>query len=239
MSLQVLKSPEYTTNVPSTKQTIKFRPFLVQEENLLFMALQGGDQKEMTNAVSNIIKACVLTEDFNVDKLAMFDVEYLFLQLRGKSVGENVDLRLKHPKGSECKNIVDVSVNLDQINVTFPEEYSDKIQLTDEVGIKLQFPGVKHIMEMGDIDVNNQNFDQLLDFVCSCVLCIYDNDNVYDTFTRDEIKSFLESLSQKQFEKVQQFFSNAPKLQHKIEWTCNKCGEKETIHMEGLASFFT
>lgn len=239
MSLPILNTPEYTTTVPSTKQTIKFRPFLVKEEKLLFMALQGGDQKEMTNAVSKIISACVQTEDFNIDKLAMFDVEYLFLQLRGKSVGESVDLTLRHGKDNDCKNVVNVSINLDQINVEFPEDYSDKIQLTDEVGMKMQFPGVKHISEMGNIDANSQDFDDLLKFISSCVVCIYDNDNVYDSFTNDEIKNFLESLDQHQFAKVQKYFTNIPKLQHDIEWTCDKCGKTETIHLEGLASFFT
>ena len=236
MSLPILNTPEYTAVVPSTKQQVKFRPFLVKEEKILFMALQGQDQKEMTNAVRNIIETCVITDGFNVDKLAMFDIEYLFLQLRGKSVGENVDLRLKHRDQSECKNIIDVSVNLDNIHVEFPEDYSDKIMLTNDVGIQLQFPGVSHV---GNFNVNTQDFDQLLDFISSCVICIYDNDNVYDTFSNAEIKQFLESLNQQQFQKIQKFFTEAPKLTHDIEWTCDKCGKEETIHLEGLASFFT
>jgi len=235
MSLPILNTPEYSAVVPSTKQNIMFRPFLVKEEKLLFMAMQGGDQKEMTKAVRNIIDACVLTDGFDVDKIAMFDVEYLFLQLRGKSVGENVDLRLKHREG-DCKNVMDVSVNLDQINVSFPDDYSDKIELTDTVGIQMQFPGVTHV---GNVDINTQDFDKLLDFISSCVVCIYDEENVYDSFSSQEIKSFLESLNQQQFAKVQQFFTNAPKLQHDIEWTCPKCEKTETVHLEGLASFFT
>jgi hypothetical protein len=235
MSLPVLNAPQYSATVPSTQQQIMFRPFLVKEEKLLFMALQGGDSIEMTNAVRNILEACITTEGFDVDKLAMFDIEYLFLQLRGKSVGENVDLKLKHSSG-DCKNMIEASVSLDQIQVSFPDGYTDKIQLTNDVGIQFQYPGVKH---MSSVQLDDQDFDKLIDFVSSCVVCIYDNDNVYDTFSKSEIKDFLEQLNQQQFVKIQNFFTNSPKLEHDIEWKCDRCGETEIIHLEGLASFFT
>jgi len=235
MALPILSTPEYSATIPSTGQSIMFRPFLVKEEKILFMALQGKDEKEIAKAVSNILAACILTEDVDVTKLAIFDVEYLFLQLRGKSVGENVDLKLKHRSG-DCKHVEEVSVLLDQIKVKFPEGYTNKFQLTPDVGMQMQFPGIDHL---GKMNYNNQTFDELIGFIADCVNCIYDHDNVYEEFTKEEIVAFLESLSQSQFTNIQQFFTDPPKLEHDIEWTCPECGVTEMIHLEGLASFFT
>ena len=237
MALPLLNTPEFETTIPSSKQRIKFRPFLVKEEKILFMALQGGDTKEMTNAVQNIIGACVLSEDFDVSTLAMYDIEYLFLRLRGKSVGESIDLKLRHTAAdSECKHATEVSIDIDSINVQFPEDYNDKIQLTDTVGIKMKHPGIKHssMLESEEMD-----FNTVLKLICDCVECIYDDDNVYDTFTQDEIVQFIEGLSQQQFAKIQKFFTDIPKLSHKIEWKCPKCGEEDSVTVEGLSSFFT
>lgn len=236
MALPLLNAPEFETTVPSTKQPIKFRPFLVKEEKVLFMALQGNNPKEMTNAVKNILSTCILTDGFDVTKLALFDVEYLFLKLRGKSVGESVELKLRHSKG-ECKHVSDVEVNLDDIEVSFPDNYQDKIQLTEEVGIQLKQPGVNQADSLQSIE--DSNYDSILSLIADCVVCIYDHNNVYDTFTKQEIIDFLENLSQQQFAKVQDFFSNSPKLSHDISWQCKECGETETITVEGLANFFT
>jgi hypothetical protein len=236
MALPLLNTPEFETIIPSSKQRIKFRPFLVKEEKILFMALQGGDTREMTNAVQNIIGTCVLSEDFEVANLAMYDIEYLFLKLRGKSVGETIDLRVKHTNDdSECKHVSDVSINIDDINVEFPEDYNNKIQLTESVGIKLKHPGIKHSALLQD---SGLDFNTVLQLIGECVDCIYDNDNVYDTYTSDEIIQFIEGLNQQQFAKVQKFFSDMPKLTHTITWTCPKCGEEDSIVVEGLNSFF-
>ena len=235
MALPLLNTPEFETIIPSSKQRIKFRPFLVKEEKILFMALQGGDTREMTNAVQNIIGTCVLSEDFEVSNLAMYDIEYLFLKLRGKSVGETIDLRVRHTN-SECTHISDESIDIDAINVEFPEDYNDKIQLTESVGIKLKHPGIKHSALLQD---NSLDFNTVLQLIGECVDCIYDNDNVYDTYTSDEIIQFIEGLNQQQFAKVQKFFSDMPKLSHTIKWTCSKCGEEDSIVVEGLNSFFT
>ena len=236
MALPLLNTPEFETTIPSSSQRIKFRPFLVKEEKILFMALQGGDTKEMTNAVQNIIGACVLSEDFDVSTLAMYDIEYLFLRLRGKSVGESIDLKLRHTAAeSECKHATEVSIDIDSINVQFPEDYNDKIQLTDTVGIKMRHPGIKHsTLVEGELD-----FDSVLKLISDCVVCIYDDESVYDSFTKDEIKQFIEGLNQQQFGKLQKFFTDMPKLSHKISWKCPKCGEEDGVTVEGLNSFFT
>ena len=236
MALPLLNAPEFFTNVPSTKQEIKFRPFLVKEEKILFMALQGNSPQEMNRAVESILTACVLTENFNVKDLALYDIEYLFLKLRGKSVGEVVELRVKH-NNSECPHATDVSINLDDINVSFPDDYTDKIELTDEIGIQLRHPGVNQSKAL--TDNTEMDFESLLSLIADCVVCIYDSNNVFDTFTKKEVVEFLENLSQRQFEKIQSFFTNIPKLSHKIEWKCPKCEEHDSVTVEGLASFFT
>ena len=167
----------------------------------------------------------------------MYDIEYLFLKLRGKSVGEQIDLRVRHTNpDSECNHVTEVSINIDDIAVQFPEEYTDKIQLTSEVGIQMKHPGIKHsaIFEGDELD-----FDSVLKLISDCVVCIYDHDNVYDSFTNDEIVQFIQGLNQQQFGKVQKFFTDMPKLSHTISWECPKCGEKDSVTVEGLSSFFT
>ena len=236
MALPLLNTPEFETTIPSTNQRIKFRPFLVKEEKVLFMALQGGDTREMTNAVQNIIGACVLSDNFDATKLSMYDVEYLFLKLRGKSVGEQIDLRVRHfDNEEECKHKTEVSIDIDDIQIKFPDDYTDKIQLTDTVGIQMRHPGIQHsTMTESDMD-----FESVLKLISECVVCIYDHDNVYDSFTNDEIKQFIEGLNQQQFSKLQKFFTDVPKLSHDIEWKCAKCGKHDSVTVEGLNSFFT
>lgn len=235
MALPLLNTPEFETTIPSSKRAIKFRPFLVKEEKILFMALQGGDAREMTNAVQNIIGACVLTPEFDTAKLSMYDIEYLFLKLRGKSVGESIDLKVRHTD-SECEHVTEVSINIDEVDVQFPEDYTDKIQLTDQVGIQMKHPGIKH---SAIFDGQDLEFESVLKLICDCVVCIYDHENVYDTFTSEEIVQFIEGLNQQQFAKVQKFFTDMPKLSHTIEWTCSACGERDSVKVEGLSSFFT
>ena len=235
MALPLLNTPEFETIIPSSNQRIKFRPFLVKEEKVLFMALQGGDTRGMTNAVQNIIGACVLSDNFDASKLAMYDIEYLFLKLRGKSVGEQIDLKVRHVD-SECKHATEVHINIDEVNVEFPETYNDKIQLTDQVGIQMRPPGIRQTSGASESDMS---FDSVIDLICDCVVCIYDHDNVYDSFTKDEIVQFIEGLNQQQFAKIQQFFTEIPKLKHKIEWKCPKCGQDDQVTVEGLNNFFT
>ena len=231
MALPSLSSPEFITEIPSTKAKIKFRPFLVREEKILYMALEGGDATEIQNATVKVLNDCILTPDVDVSNLATFDVEHLFLQLRGKSVGENIDIVLRH-QDSDCKETVNVSINLDDIKVT--GEISDgKIMLTDDIGIKMKYPRAGDITKLQTSEINIFNsIAYLVDF-------IYDKDNVYNDYSIEEIAEWLEQLNQKQFQLITDFMNNMPKLSHTVEWTCNVCGEKETIVLEGLQSFFT
>lgn len=231
MALPALSSPEFITEIPSTKAKIKFRPFLVREEKILYMALEGGDSTEIQNATVKVLNDCILTPDVDVSNLATFDVEHLFLQLRGKSVGENIDIVLRH-QDSDCKETVNVSINLDDIKVI--GEISDgKIMLTDDIGIKMKYPRAGDITKLQTSEINIFNsIAYLVDF-------IYDKENVYNDYSIEEIAEWLEQLNQKQFQLITDFMNNMPKLSHTVEWTCNVCGEKETIVLEGLQSFFT
>ena len=232
MALTALSSPEFITEIPSTKQKIKFRPFLVREEKILYMALEGQDAVEIQNATIKVLNDCILTPNVNVGDLPTFDVEYLFLQLRGKSVGETVEVILRH-KESQCKESVTLSINLDDIKVQ--GEISDgKIMLTDTIGIAMKYP------RAGDLNkLQVQEGVNIFHSIAHMVDFIYDKENVYNDYSVDEIAEWLEQLNQKQFSLITDFMNNMPKLSHTVEWTCNACGEKETILLEGLQSFFT
>jgi len=231
MALPSLTAPEFFTKIPSTGKEIKYRPFLVKEEKILLMALEGNDQTEITNAIITILGNC-LEEGIDIDKLATFDVEYLFLRLRGKSVGEVIELRMSHAD-SECKHRTEVEVNIDDINVT-EERPENKIQLTDEIGIKLRYAGVNDLKTM-----NPDSSEDLFALIVDCIEFIYDSENVYSEFTKKELADWLEQLSSEQFKKITNFFETAPKLSHKIEWKCSACGEEDSLTLEGLTSFFT
>ena len=230
MGLPSIATPQFSTKIPSTGQEIEYRPFLVKEEKILLMALEGGDQKEIARATQNIIESCVIT-DIDVNKLATFDVEHLFLKLRGKSVGELVELKIGHSDG-ECEHKTEVQINLDDIEVT--GDISDgKIMLDDDIGVKMRYPGIADVSQLDE-----QNIEAMFDVINNCIEYVYDKDNVYNDFSKKEIKDWTETLSQKQFEKITEFFQNIPKLSYKVEWTCSKCGEKDSITLEGLQSFF-
>jgi hypothetical protein len=237
MALPILSSPEFEATIPSTKQPIFFRPFLVKEEKVLFMALQGGDPKEIHNAVKNILGACIKTEGVEVEKLAMFDIEFLFLKLRGKSVGENIELNMNHRKNPDCNHTQSVMVNLDEINVIFPDDHTDTIMVTQDVGIKFKYPSLATVDTMQAFD--GQSMDSIIQVIAESVHSIFDGESVHDQFTRAEVINFLESLNQTQFGKVTGFFSALPKLSHNVEWKCTECGVEESILIEGLDSFFT
>jgi len=233
MALPILNTPEFETTIPSTNQKINFRPFLVKEEKILFMALQGNDPSEMSTAVQRVLESCITTPGIDVGLFATFDIEYLFLKLRAKSVGEVIDLKLRHNTG-DCTYIHQHSLNIDDINVVIPDDLDNKIQITDHVGIVLKFPSIEIASKLPQ----DNNMDSLIDLIAGCVDVVYDSDKVYEDFSREEIKTFLESLNGPQFTKIRDFFKRVPKLSHDIEWTCPKCGETEKIHLEGLASFF-
>lgn len=232
MALPALASPEFMTEIPSTKQQIKFRPFLVREEKILYMALEGQDTKEIENAIVTILSNCIL-DTVDINKLTLFDIEYLFLQLRGKSVGEKVELMLSHSdENNECQHKTKLEVDLDSIKIQ--GEVSDgKLMLDDKIGVKVRYPYIN------DASLVGKNESDVFSTMSIFVEYVFDKDNVYNDFSKEEMNEWLESLSQTQFRKLIEFFENVPKLAHDVEWTCPECKQKDSIKLEGLQSFFT
>ena len=234
--LPMVQAPSFITKLPSTGVEIKYRPFLVKEEKVLLMALEGQDQKEIMNAVFNIVSECIIT-NINANEISTFDLEYLFLRLRGKSVGEIIELTVGHQGNTDCDGKSKVSINIDDIEVQGNIE-DGKIMIDDDVGVKMRYPNITD-MEKIQTAVQKDSISSTFEVISMCTQYIFDRDNVYNDYTDKELESWYENLSQQQFEKISNFFSNVPKLAHDIYWTCPKCGESETIHLEGMESFFT
>lgn len=238
MSLPVIATPQYDLTLPSTGKKYKFRPFLVKEEKILLMALEGEDHTEIINAVKQIIKACVSKID--VEQISTFDLEYIFLKLREKSISDVIELNVRHidginSKGEECANTQEIKVNLSDIEVITEKNHSKKIQLTDTIGIMMKYPTITMIEDMGSFD--NENAFRLIE---KCIDFIFDEENNYSLsdYSKEEIKAFIDSLSHQQFAKIEEFFDTMPRVEHTIKWKCNKCGSEETLVLSGLSDFF-
>jgi hypothetical protein len=231
MALPSISTPEFKTTIPSTGQNITYRPFLVKEEKILLMAMEGNDQKEIEHAIKKILTNCILDE-VDVNSLAMFDMEYLFLQLRGKSVGEIIDLSVSH-LDSECKHRTDIKVNIDEIQIQNLDQ-EKKIMLTDDVGVMMKHPTMQEAMS-----INGENTEAVFEILSKSVDYVFDMENVYNEFTKEEIVEWINGLNQSQFQKILAFFEKMPKLSYDVSWECKECGEKDTITLEGIQSFFT
>lgn len=236
MALPLITAPEFFTNVPSTGQEICYRPFLVKEEKVLYIAMEGGDEKEILNAVIKILESCISTPGVDVKKFAPFDLEYLFLMVRSKSVGETINLHLKHSdETSLCEHVHKEVINIDSIQLDRSKEISNKVMITDNVGVVFRYPS---LLDMTKIKKNNTELEQVFDMISNCTVSVFDEKEVYDSFTKQELIDFIGNLSKDQFEKVMSFFTGAPSLRHVVEWTCPKCGVSEKVVLEGLQSFF-
>lgn len=234
MSLPQIVSPEFSAEIPSTKQKIKFRPFLVREEKILLMASESNDPIDMQNAVESILSNCII-DNVDVSKLATFDIEYLFLKLRGKSVGEEIELLLKHTKKTDCDHVTNFKINVDNIKVV-GKIGDGKIMLDDKFGVKLKYPSFKEVSKLSE---DNSNSEIIFKTVALLIEYVYDKEMVYNEFSEKEMSDWIMTLNQSQFSKITKWLEDMPKLSQKIEWTCSKCGEKDTIVLEGLQSFFT
>jgi len=235
MALPQINTPTYELVVPSTDEKIKYRPFLVKEEKILMIAMEAEEQTGIINAVKDIVKACTF-EKFNVSSAPMFDVEYVFLNIRAKSVGEVSALKLKCP--DDKKTVVDVQVDLTKVEVEMDKEHSNKIELTDEMGIIMTYPTVESFGEF-DAGVTATN---MIDLISSCILQIYDKkgEEVFEAkdSTRKELVEFIEQLNTKQFADVQKFFDTMPKLTHKVTVKNPKTKVESEVVLSGLNDFF-
>ena len=231
MALPQLNTAKYTTMVPSLKKEVTFRPYLVKEEKVLMMAMETQDQKSIMRAVKEVIKSCVF-DDIDVDKLAMFDIEALFLALRSKSVGENVTIKLK----CECEELTEVNINLDEIQINDIEK-DNVIPLTSEVGVTMRYPALS---DVENIDAEG-GIESMMDMIIKCMDSIYDTDAVHDVSneSKESVQSFLDSLNGEQFKKLAEFFEDLPSLNYNAEWDCVGCNKHNTMELKGIASFFT
>ena len=235
MALPKLNVPKYKLKVPSDGRTVTFRPFLVKEEKLLLMATESGEQSELITAVTDIIKACTDIQD--VDKLPTFDIEYLFLQIRTKSLGESVDVSVTCPDDGETQ--VDVSIPLDQIKVIKTKGHKKEIKLSEEVVLTMKYPSLDIFVEM-NFQPEDVGVDQVFRMAASCIDSIADVEQVYDCkdLPKEEITSFLDQMTSDQFKKVQDFFETMPKLSHTLKVTNPNTKVESEVKLEGLASFF-
>jgi len=238
MPLPKISTPTYTLELPSSGQTIKYRPFLVKEEKLLVIALESEDTKQITNAIKVVIKNCISTKDIKVETLPTFDIEYLFLNIRGKSVGEQVNVNIICPDDNETN--VSVSINLDDIKVERTEEHTNKIKVDNNIMMEMKYPSLEQFIK-NNFDFNNENaMEQSFDLISSCIDKIYTEDEVWSTadVTKKELNEFLESMNSSQFKEIEKFFETMPKLSHKIKITNPKTKVESEVVLEGLASFF-
>ena len=238
MPLPKISTPTYELVLPSTGKTVKYRPFLVKEEKVLVIALESEDNKQITNAIKAVLKSCVLTKGIKVDHLPTFDIEYLFLNIRGKSVGEELQVNIICPDDETTQ--VPITVALDEIQVEKSENHSNKIKLDKDLMMEMSYPSLDQFIK-NNFDFNEENqMDQSFQLIASCIDKIYNEDEVWATAdcTKKEVNEFLESMNSSQFKEIEKFFETMPKLSHTISVTNPKTKVKSDVVLEGLASFF-
>ena len=240
MPLPKIATPSYELELPSTGKTIQYRPFLVKEEKLLVIALESEDTKQITNAIKAVIRSCVLTKGIKVETLPTFDIEYLFLNIRGKSVGEDIDVKLTCPDDNETE--VSVNVNLDDIQVDKPEGHSNRIKLDKNLMMELKYPSLNEFIKnnFDPNDATKNPMEQSFELIGSCISKIYNEDEVWaaSDCSKKEISDFLDSMNSTQFKEVEKFFETMPRLTHTIKVVNPKTKVESDVVLEGLASFF-
>ena len=238
MPLPKIATPTYELELPSTGQSVNYRPFLVKEEKLLVLALQSEDTKQITTAIKAVLKSCVLTKGIKVETLPTFDIEFLFLHIRGKSVGEELELRIICPDDKETE--VPITLDVDDIKVQTNDEHNKQIKLDDNLMMELKYPSLDEFIKNNfDFKEGNQ-MEQSFELIGTCIDKIYNEEEVWATAdcTKKEVKEFLESMNSSQFKDIEKFFETMPKLSHTIKVTNPKTKVESEVVLEGLASFF-
>jgi len=238
MPLPTIATPTYELELPSTGKKIKYRPFLVKEEKLLVLALESEDTKQITTAIRAVLKNCIQTRGVKVENLPTFDIEFLFLNIRGKSVGEEIEVNLICPDDKETS--VPVTINIDDIKITKDKDHTNKIKLDKSLMMEMKYPSLDEFIKNNFDFTGDPNMDQSFDLIASCIDKIYTEDEVWSTAdcTKKEVTEFLEQMNSRQFKGIEKFFTTMPKLSHSIEITNPNTGVKSTVVLEGLSSFF-
>ena len=239
MPLPKINTPTYDLTLPSTGKKIKYRPFLVREEKILIMALETEDTQQISNAVVQILDECILTKGVNVTKLATFDIEYLFLNVRSKSVGETVEVNIGCP--DDNKTSVQMEINIDSIKVQKTRGHKSIVKLDDQYSMKLKYPSLDEFIDSNFESSEESDVNKSLNMITSCIEMIYDEEESWSASdsTKQELEEFIEQLNSKQFKSIEKFFETMPRLSHKVKVTNPTTEVESEVVLEGLASFFT
>jgi hypothetical protein len=238
MPLPKIATPEYELVLPSTEKTVKYRPFLVKEEKLLLLALESENSKQITQAIKSVLKSCILTRNVKVEKLPTFDIEFLFLNIRARSVGEEVEVLIVAPDDGETQ--IKVTIDLEDIKVEKSEDHQKTIKLDDTLFMDMKYPSLEQFIS-NNFDINSDtDVDQSFELIASCIDKIYNEEEVWDTddVSKKEVIDFLNQMNSSQFKDIEKFFETMPKLSHTIEVTNPVTKVKSSVVLEGLSSFF-
>ena len=238
MPLPKIATPSYELVIPSSKKKIKFRPFLVKEEKILILAMESQDTKQIANAVKNVISSCISTRGIKVEKLSTFDIEYLFLNIRGKSVGEQIEVMVTCP--DDGKTQVPTAINIDTIKVQIDKDHTRDIVLDDQYTLRMKYPSLDEFIKNNFSNVGDINVDDTFDLIASCIEQVYSEEESFaaSDCTKKELSQFLEQLNSSQFKMIETFFDTMPKLSHTVKVTNPNTGVENEIILEGLQSFF-
>ena len=238
MPLPTISTPTYHLELPSTKEIIDYRPFLVKEEKLLVLALESEDTKQITTAIKQVIKGCILTKGIKVETLPTFDIEFLFLNIRGKSVGEEVEVNIIAPDDDTTS--IPVTIAIDNIKVKENEEHTKQIKVDDDLMMEMKYPSLDQFIKSNFDFKEGNNMEQSFDLIATCIDKVFNEEEVWSTAdcTKKEIVGFLEQMNTQQFKEIEKFFETMPKLSHELKVTNPKTKVKSTVVLEGLSSFF-
>ena len=238
MPLPTISTPTYELVLPSSNRKIKFRPFLVKEEKILILAMESQDTKQIANAVKNVITHCILTKGIKVEKLSTFDIEYLFLNIRGKSVGEDIEVMVTCP--DDGKTQVPALINIDTIKVQKSDDHEKDIKLDDQYTLRMRYPSLNEFIKNNFATATEMNVDDTFDLIASCIDQVYSEEESWASSdcTKKELSNFLEQLDSKQFKAIEKFFETMPKLSHTVKVTNPNTKKECEIVLEGLQNFF-
>ena len=237
MPLPKIATPTYELELPSTGKNIKYRPFLVKEEKVLLLAMESEDTKQITTAIREVLKSCISTRGVKIEELPTFDIEFLFLNIRGKSVGEDIEVTLTAPDDEETR--VDVTIDVSDIKVQKTKGHTNKIQLDPNLMMEMKYPSLDQFIQ-NNFSIEQQGMDQSFELIASCVDKIYNDEEVWVAadVTKKELIGFLEQMNSIQFKEIEKFFETMPKLSHEVKFENPNTGKENTVVLEGLSSFF-
>ena len=237
MPLPEISTPTYELEIPSTKKKIRYRPFLVKEEKILIIAMESQSDTEIANAVKDVLSTCILTKGVDVETLSTFDIEYIFLNIRGKSVGEDVEVLVTCPDDEKTK--VPVRINLDDIKISNSKDHNRDIKLDDQLKMRMKYPSINQFIKSNFV-VGDIKPEDTFDLIISCIEQVYNEEESWSTSdcTKDEMNDFLDQLNSNQFKEIEKFFDTMPKLSHTLKVKNPNTNVVNDVKLEGLSAFF-